>query len=670
VPVLPSAPRSTISTARQGLEKLALSLTKLIAVAKKINTNPTEAQQEAGNYQKGRVSWKGLVISIETPKGAYRRGVGKDGKPWSRKLRDYYGYFLNSEAKDGDHVDVFICDDHLDSELVFVVNQIDPDTDRYDEPKVIIGTTSEEAARKVYLRNYEDGWQGLGSIVPMTLPAFKRWLRSADTKKRVKEALDLNQGEPSLVIDRPKGFKKTFNTSKGPLEMTYPMDYGYFSGVVNPQDNEDADVFVGSGGPHHGRFMKGKRDKDNKMIEDEHKWYSGLTPEELTSLQTWWNSQHDPGLTWDWQTLANRKAVLASMGWKPPAEAKLPDLLRHNTRVDPLLLGANVMHSKTADLCDVGQTAKQTGCTPQGETKKLHGFSFVKENAKGTYKSFHTEDDPVWKDYPLKGVTYPVDYGYIAGHQSEDGEDLDVFSGTGDLSGYIKVWRYDVPIETKIVVNVTSDEWRQILKTFGPVLTAQSLFKDVSAMQSFVSGYKRPAVKTAAVKFCGVFVKYAAWDSKDRPFYIAVDLDGTLAEKMEPFDAKKIGEPRENAKYWLDKFREAGAKIIIFTVRGDDKLVKAWLDKHDLPWDYINENPDQPPDSSGKVYADCYLDDRGINAEDLDAGAEEVLRRIDEKDDKKDDDEPLHAVMRITHTRILLVPEDVLAAIGGQESEQ
>lgn len=79
----------------------------------------------------------------------------------------------------------------------------------------------------------------------------------------------------SIVIDRPKGFKKTFPTKNGPLEATYPLDYGYYADHINPQDGEGADVFVGSGGPRYGRFMKGQT-LTGTWQPDEHKWYTGF----------------------------------------------------------------------------------------------------------------------------------------------------------------------------------------------------------------------------------------------------------------------------------------------------------------------------------------------------------------------------------------------------------
>lgn len=93
---------------------------------------------------------------------------------------------------------------------------------------------------------------------------------------------------------------------------------------------------------------------------------------------------------------------------------------------------------------------------------------------------------------------------------------------------------------------------------------------------------------------------------------VAIDLDGTLAKMYEKYDAKSIPDPRPGAKGALEAFQEKGYRIIIFTVRGDVKLVREWLNKHEIPFDYINENPSQPRGSSGKVVADVYIDDRAV----------------------------------------------------------
>lgn len=124
---------------------------------------------------------------------------------------------------------------------------------------------------------------------------------------------------------------------------------------------------------------------------------------------------------------------------------------------------------------------------------KKENFSDLKiiiENPKGTYKSFEIEDDPVWKDYPLKGVTYPVDYGYIEGYEGEDGADLDIFVGTGDIYGSIKISRMDVPEETKFFAKVTEEELKSILEEFKPVILSSTVLSEEDFLEA-IKLYKK-----------------------------------------------------------------------------------------------------------------------------------------------------------------------------------
>lgn len=114
----------------------------------------------------------------------------------------------------------------------------------------------------------------------------------------------------------------------------------------------------------------------------------------------------------------------------------------------------------------------------------LSSYTIIIENPKGSFKSFVDETDPESVTYPLKGVTYPVDYGYIEGYMGEDDADLDIFIGTGELSGYMKVWRLDIPVETKFITNVTAQEFEAIKAVFAPVmLEAEVLDDDVFAIE-------------------------------------------------------------------------------------------------------------------------------------------------------------------------------------------
>ena len=161
------------------------ALTNALRIAsRQTERNPSDAQKAAGNYVKGKLQWNGLTIAIENPKGGQRSGVDKGGKRWSVRLPAAYGYFLGTEAVDGDHVDTYIGEDHGSSK-VFVIDQIDASTGKYDEAKVMLSYPSKSAALSDYEKAFSDGKakDRIGSVTEMSVDAFKDWLRNGNTKK-------------------------------------------------------------------------------------------------------------------------------------------------------------------------------------------------------------------------------------------------------------------------------------------------------------------------------------------------------------------------------------------------------------------------------------------------------------------------------------------------------
>ena len=154
----------------------------LAAAEQETNTEPTEAQKEAGNYKKGHVKIDGYDVTIENPKGSVRRGTDASGKQWEQEMQNTYGYIRGTEGVDGDHIDVFFSEDPSQGD-VFVVDQVNKDGS-FDEHKVMYGFPDIESARKAYLSNYEDGWQGLGAITPVSKEEFKKWIYSSRRKTK------------------------------------------------------------------------------------------------------------------------------------------------------------------------------------------------------------------------------------------------------------------------------------------------------------------------------------------------------------------------------------------------------------------------------------------------------------------------------------------------------
>ena len=160
---------------------------KIEAASADVNTEPTEAQKEAGNYKKGHVQVGTFDITIEQPEGSIRRGTDADGKKWEIKMHNTYGYFRGTEGVDGDHIDVFLSNDidGWNGRKVFVVDQYNPDG-TFDEHKVMLGFNDMDEAKSDYLANYEKGWENGRRITVSTtnLEDFEKWIDSSHRKTK------------------------------------------------------------------------------------------------------------------------------------------------------------------------------------------------------------------------------------------------------------------------------------------------------------------------------------------------------------------------------------------------------------------------------------------------------------------------------------------------------
>lgn len=152
-----------------------------------MNLKPSKAQISAGNYKMRHDKFQGLDISIENPKGSERRGIGKDGNPWSVKMPHDYGYIKGTEGADGDHVDVYV-GHHKKSPHVFVIDQHDCDSGKFDEHKCMLGFANADQAAKAYDKGFSDnrGEERRRSMLHLSVGDFKEWLKAGNAKKSVK----------------------------------------------------------------------------------------------------------------------------------------------------------------------------------------------------------------------------------------------------------------------------------------------------------------------------------------------------------------------------------------------------------------------------------------------------------------------------------------------------
>lgn len=96
---------------------------------------------------------------------------------------------------------------------------------------------------------------------------------------------------------------------------------------------------------------------------------------------------------------------------------------------------------------------------------------------------------------------------------------------------------------------------------------------------------------------------------------VAVDFDGTIVEHEYP----DVGKPVPGAIEWMRRWQDAGAKLILWTMRdrwnqveGRDCLREAvdYCKQAGVEFHGVNRNPEQQSwTGSPKVYANIYVDD-------------------------------------------------------------
>jgi len=209
----------------------------------KVDTNPTEAQKEAGNYKKGHIKVDGLDITIEQPKGSIRRGTDANGKQWESEMHNTYGYIRGTESVDGDHIDIFLSDNPTEGN-VFVVDQINKDGS-FDEHKVMYGFPDMESAKQAYLSNYEEGWQGLGNITEVSKEDFKAWIDSSKRKTKpfaeytsVKKQDDTQTKKPTEENAAPANTETNENYAHNSEEIIRKDEDGDASNLLTDSHNE------------------------------------------------------------------------------------------------------------------------------------------------------------------------------------------------------------------------------------------------------------------------------------------------------------------------------------------------------------------------------------------------------------------------------------------------
>lgn len=121
-----------------------------------------------------------LPIVLEYLQGDVRRKIGKDGAEWASTMPAAYGFIAGTTDRHGEAVDIYVAPIAEREALIYVVDQIEPQTHVFDEHKVMLGFSSEDEAHSTYCMAFSDGSgpARVGDIVTFTQDQFLAWIEA------------------------------------------------------------------------------------------------------------------------------------------------------------------------------------------------------------------------------------------------------------------------------------------------------------------------------------------------------------------------------------------------------------------------------------------------------------------------------------------------------------
>lgn len=172
----------------------------------------------------GRVTFRGLPISIETAKGNYRHWTdAATGEAGKTRMRFAYGYIRRTKGVDGDHVDVFVGPNEKAESVYVIMTNKAPDFKEPDEEKCMLGFNTAAEAKDAFMAHYnKTGFFRSMKVLPFA--EFEKRVFETFDGSRKKVAYDASaqfddsppSPEQTLVPVAPYAARAPWGSSKSP----------------------------------------------------------------------------------------------------------------------------------------------------------------------------------------------------------------------------------------------------------------------------------------------------------------------------------------------------------------------------------------------------------------------------------------------------------------------
>lgn len=158
-----------------------------------------------------KMKFGGMDLVIEVPAGGTRTGTDRAGKRWEQKLSSGYGYIMGTNSPDGEKLDCYLSSKPSEGSDVYVIHQLTPDGEKYDEDKVMLGFPSRKSAESAFKRECHDPEKMFGGMSEFSFDHFKVIAYQASKSK----AILANQDVYDEISDKlPRGVRDPVSVAK------------------------------------------------------------------------------------------------------------------------------------------------------------------------------------------------------------------------------------------------------------------------------------------------------------------------------------------------------------------------------------------------------------------------------------------------------------------------